>query len=307
VAMIEAIGLSKRYGDKLAVDDLSFRVEPGTVTGFLGPNGSGKSTTIRLMLGLDSGEGTTLFDGRPYRDLDHPARQIGALLDARAFHPGRPARDHLRMIAAGAGIPASRVDEVLHTVGLAAVTRVKPKRFSLGMAQRLGLAAAILGEPHTLILDEPANGLDPQGIRWLRGFLKGYAALGRTVFVSSHLLSEMELMADNLVVIAAGRLVANASVAEFIQSANLATVSIRCGETDRLAKAVAEAGGTVETADGDLLVIAGLSQRAVADLALAQSCPVYELFTRTASLEDSFFAASAGRTEYDAQLELDRS
>jgi ABC-2 type transport system ATP-binding protein len=198
MAIIRASGLSKRYSGKLAVDDLSFEVKPGIVTGFLGPNGAGKSTTMRLMLELDRGPGTTTFDGRTYRELRDPLREVGTLLEATAFHPTRSARNHLRMLGTSNGIALRRVDEMLELVGLSSVARKKPKGFSLGMAQRLGLAAALLGEPHTLILDEPANGLDPAGINWLRGLLKAYAGQGRSVFVSSHLLAEMALMADHL-------------------------------------------------------------------------------------------------------------
>ena len=194
--MIVADGLAKRYGAKPAVDDLSFQVRPGVVTGFLGPNGAGKSTTMRLMLDLDYGQGRTRFDGRRFRDIPHPMREIGTVLEARAFHPTRSARNHLRMLAVGNGVPTRRVDEVLGLVGLGEVAAKRPRGFSLGMAQRLGLAAALLGDPHTLILDEPANGLDPHGIQWLRDLLKSLASQGRTVFVSSHLLPEMALMAD---------------------------------------------------------------------------------------------------------------
>src|SRR6478672_841898 len=207
--MIEVTALTKRYGRTLAVDDLSFQVRPGIVTGFLGPNGAGKSTTMRLMLGLDTGGGRTTFDGRSYRQIRHPMREVGALLEAKAFHPTRTARNHLRMLAAANGIGDGRVDEVLALVGLDGVAGKKPKGFSLGMGQRLGLAAALLGEPQVLLLDEPANGLDPAGINWLRGFLRGYAAEGRVVFVSSHLLAEMSQMADQLVVIGRGRLLAD--------------------------------------------------------------------------------------------------
>ena len=214
--MIVARGLTKRYGDKAAVDDLSFEVRPGVVTGFLGPNGAGKSTTMRLMLDLDYGDGQTRFDGRRFRDIHQPMREIGTVLEGGPFHPTRRARNHLRMLAAANSISTRRVDEVLAMVGLAEVARKKPRGFSLGMAQRLGLAAALLGDPHTLILDEPANGLDPHGIQWLRDLLKMLASQGRTVFVSSHLLPEMALMADELVVIGRGRLIASGTVDSFV-------------------------------------------------------------------------------------------
>ena len=213
--MIEARGLSKRYGRVLAVDGLSFDVRPGVVTGFLGPNGSGKSTTMRLMLGLDAADGGMVrIGGRRYRDLGWPLREVGALLEARAFHPGRSARAHLAALAAGTGIAGSRVDEVLGMTGLLSVAGRRAGKFSLGMAQRLGIAAALLGDPGVLLLDEPVNGLDPEGIRWIRDLMKSLAAEGRIVFVSSHLISEMALTADRLIVIGAGRLLADTTVAE---------------------------------------------------------------------------------------------
>ncbi|HEY7488493.1 MAG TPA: ATP-binding cassette domain-containing protein [Streptosporangiaceae bacterium] len=213
--MIEARGLTKRYGATVAVDALGFDVRPGTVTGFLGPNGSGKSTTLRLILGLDTPEaGAVRIGGRRYRDLRWPLREVGALLEAKAFHPGRTARAHLSALAAGGGIPKSRVDEVLDLVGLTDAARRRAGKFSLGMAQRLGIAAALLGDPGVLLLDEPVNGLDPEGIRWIRGLMKALAAEGRVVLVSSHLISEMALTADHLVVIGQGRLLADTSTAE---------------------------------------------------------------------------------------------
>jgi ABC-2 type transport system ATP-binding protein len=236
--MITATKLAKRYGDHAAVDDLSFEVTPGTVTGFLGPNGAGKSTTMRLMLGLDHGEGETLFDGRRFATIRHPMREIGAVLEARAFHPTRSARNHLRMLAAGSGIPYARVDEVLDLVGLSPVAGRKPKSFSLGMAQRLGLAQAMLGDPSTLILDEPANGLDPHGIQWLRDILKSLAAEGRTVFVSSHLLPEMALMADRLVVIGRGRRIYQGDVDGFVREFTRSTVVVRSPRVSELAAAL---------------------------------------------------------------------
>jgi ABC-2 type transport system ATP-binding protein len=210
---IQAQGLTKRFGGRAVVDDLSFTVEPGRVTGLLGPNGAGKSTTLQLMLGLVLGGGRTLFDGRPYRELANPPREVGAVLDARAFHPRRGARDHLRMLAAGAGVPDRRVDDVLERVGLGAVAHRPAGGFSLGMAQRLGLAAALLGDPRALLLDEPANGLDPHGVAWLRELLRA-AARDRAVLVSSHLLAEMQLLADHVLVIGRGRLLADAPLRE---------------------------------------------------------------------------------------------
>src|ERR671910_2605861 len=246
--MIVANGLSKRYGDKIAVNDLSFQVRPGVVTGFLGPNGAGKSTTMRLMLDLDYGGGETRFDGRRYRDIRHPMREIGTVLEARAFHPTRSARNHLRMLAAANAVSTRRVDEVLTLVGLADVASKKPRGFSLGMAQRLGLAAALLGDPHTLILDEPANGLDPHGIQWLRDLLKMLASQGRTVFVSSHFLPEMALMADELVVIGRGRLIASGTVDSFVRDFTRTSVLVRSPQIDTLLEAVVEAVPAVEVA-----------------------------------------------------------
>ncbi|MGW2345138.1 ABC transporter ATP-binding protein [Streptomyces sp. NPDC001661] len=213
--MIEARGLTKRYGETVAVEDLSFRVRPGSVTGFLGPNGSGKSTTMRMIMGLDRPDaGHVTIDGRPYTELDWPLRRVGALLEARTFHPGRSARGHLSALAAGGGIDPARVDAVLETVGLAAVAHKRAGSFSLGMAQRLGIASALLGDPAVLLFDEPVNGLDPEGVRWIRELLRSLAAEGRTVLLSSHLISEMALTADHLLVIGQGRLLADTSVAE---------------------------------------------------------------------------------------------
>ena len=250
--MIVARGLTKRYGDKAAVDDLSFEVRPGVVTGFLGPNGAGKSTTMRLMLDLDYGGGQTRFDGRRFREVPQPMREIGTVLEGGPFHPTRRARNHLRMLAAASSIPTRRVDEVLALVGLAEVARRKPRGLSLGMAQRLGLAAALLGDPHTLILDEPANGLDPHGIQWLRDLLKMLASQGRTVFVSSHLLPEMALMADELIVIGRGKLIASGTVDSFVSDFTRTSTLVRSPQLDTLIQAVTAAVPTVEvTRDPD--------------------------------------------------------
>ncbi len=298
--MITAEHLGKRYGSTRAVDDLSFAVRPGVVTGFLGPNGAGKSTTMRLMLDLDRGEGQARFDGRRYRDLHHPLREIGVVLEARAFHPTRSARNHLRMLAAANRLPASRADEVLEQVGLGSVARRRPKGFSLGMGQRLGLAAALLGDPHTLLLDEPANGLDPQGIHWLRDFLKAFAARGRTVFVSSHLLSEMALMADELVVLGRGRLIDTGSVTDFVARFTAAAVVVRSPGLDRLAPALAEQGAhAAPQPDGSLLVTGATSEQ-VGDLAASLGVALHELASRTASLEQAFLEATGGATDYEA-------
>ena len=298
MAVIEAQGLAKRFGSTVAVDDLSFVVRPGGVTGFLGPNGAGKSTTIRLMLGLDRGSGSTTFDGRRFGDLEHPMQQVGALLDAKAFHPTRTARNHLRVLAAASKIKKQRVDEVLEFVGLESVAGKKPKEFSLGMGQRLGLAGALLGEPHTLILDEPANGLDPAGIQWLRSFLKDYAGHGRSVFVSSHLLAEMALMADQLVVIGRGRLITSGPVDAFVSSASGTAVIVRGPDLGPLREALDRAEATVSELPEGGLAVNGLTQEQVGDLAFDRSVRLHELMTRTASLEEAFLEATAGSEEF---------
>ena len=298
--MIEATSLSKRYGDTLAVDDLTFSIRPGQVTGFLGPNGAGKSTTMRLMLGLDSGGGRTTFDGRTYRELPHPTRTVGALLEAKAFHPTRSARNHLRMLAAAEGIPARRADEVLALVGLDQVAGKAPKGFSLGMGQRLGLAAALLGDPEVLFLDEPANGLDPQGIIWLRGFLKSYAAGGRSVFVSSHLLAEMAQMADHLVVVGRGRLITDTSTKQFIEHSSRNSIVVRSPEAHRLRPLLAEHGASVSVEDDGALALTGIEQARVGDLAFGAGIVLHELTTRVATLEEAFLEATAGEQQYEA-------
>ena len=299
--MIEVEGLTKRYGDHLAVDDLSFTVRDGSVTGFLGPNGAGKSTAMRLMLGLDTGGGRATFDGRPYRALAEPLREVGALLEAKAFHPTRSARNHLRMLAAAGRIPDARVDELLALVGLEGVARKKPKGYSLGMAQRLGLAAALLGDPKVLILDEPANGLDPQGITWLRGFLQSYAAAGRAVLVSSHLLSEMALMADHLVVIGQGRLISDAPVADFIARSSLGAVVVRGPEPQRLAALLQQRGATVTPEPDGALAVAGLEQAEVGEAAFAAGLVLHELSSRVATLEQAFLEATADAQDHQAR------
>jgi ABC-2 type transport system ATP-binding protein len=300
MALIEARGLSKSYGGKTAVADLTFDVRPGTVTGFLGPNGAGKSTTMRLMLGLDRGAGTTTFDGRPFTALDHPMRHVGALLEAKPFHPTRLARNHLRMLAAANAIPTARVDEVLEQLGIAEVARRKPKTFSLGMGQRLGLAAALLGDPHTLILDEPANGLDPQGIQWMRQLLKHLAGEGRSVFVSSHLLSEMALMADELVVIGKGRMIASGPVADFLKGARGNAVVVRSPDAARLVELVAGRPGVQATGGPGELNLTGITSDEVGDLAFDNGIRLHELSSRTATLEEAFLEATADAEEYRA-------
>ena len=277
--------LGKSFGSVRAVDDLSFTVPDGVVTGFLGPNGAGKSTTMRIMLGLDRGEGRTLFDGQPLIDHPHASRVVGTHLDARPFLPGRTARDHLRMLATDARLPATRIDEVLALVGLTDVADKRPKSFSLGMAQRLGLAGAVLAEPRALMLDEPANGLDPQSIQWLREFLRAYAAQGHAVLVSSHLLSEMQLMAQHVVVIAKGRLVADGTVDELVSQRS--DVLVRCTDAARLAALLRAAGGTV-TEEGAGLSVIGLTTDEIGHLAFDGGLTVLELASRKASLEETF-------------------
>jgi len=277
--------LGKSFGSLRAVDDLSFTVPDGVVTGFLGPNGAGKSTTMRLMLGLDRGEGHTDFDGKPLRDHAHPSRVVGTHLDARPFLPGRTARDHLRMLATEAKLPASRIDHVLAMVGLTEVADERPKNFSLGMAQRLGLAGAVLAEPQALMLDEPANGLDPQSIQWLREFLRHYAAEGRAVLVSSHLLSEMQLMADHVVVIARGQLVADGTIDELVSQRS--DVIVRSTDSARLAGLLRAAGGAVSE-EADALAVTGLTTDEIGRLAFDGGVAVLELATRRASLEETF-------------------
>ncbi len=301
MAVIEARGLSKAYGAKTAVDDLTFEVHPGSVTGFLGPNGAGKSTTMRLMLGLDRGAGTTTFDGVPFTALDHPMRHVGSLLEAKPFHPTRKARNHLRMLAAANGLPLGRVDEVLEQLGLSAVAKKKPKTFSLGMGQRLGLAAALLGDPHTLILDEPANGLDPQGIQWIRQLLKDFAGSGRTVFVSSHLLSEMALMADQLVVIGRGKMIASGPIEDFVKGSSRNAVIVRSPQATELAALLTSAGAAVEPGEG-LLTVVGMEPAAIGDLAFDNRIRVHELAPRAATLEEAFLEATEGSQEYEAHV-----
>lgn len=303
MAVIEARGLAKSYGGKPAVAGLSFDVRPGTVTGFLGPNGAGKSTTMRLMLGLDRGEGTCTFDGQPFTAYTQPMRAVGALLEAKPFHPTRSARNHLRMLAAANDIPRGRVDEVLGLVGLADVAGKKPSTFSLGMGQRLGLAAALLGNPHTLILDEPANGLDPQGIHWLRGLLKALASEGRSVFVSSHLLSEMALMADELVVIGRGRMIANGRVEEFTKQSTRNHVLVRTPQAHDLAALIghrlAGTGSVQASATGELNVI-GLEASEIGDLAFENGIRIHELSVRRATLEEAFLELTGEAQEFRA-------
>ena len=301
--LIEAHELTKRFGDTLAVDHLSFTVEPGRVTGFLGPNGAGKSTTMRLICGLDRPQGgTATIGGLAYRQLVRPLRTVGALLEARSMHPGRSARNHLLFLAETQGFPARRVDEVLDLSGLRAVAGKRVGGFSLGMTQRLGIAAAMLGDPRVLLLDEPGNGLDPEGIRWVRNFMKQLAAEGRTVFVSSHLMSEMAVTADHLIVIGRGRLIAAASTQEFIQRSSERSVLVRTPDPARLGELIRGAGGTIqqeESPDGVAsLVVTGLPAPRIGELAAAASVVLHELTPRLPSLEEAFMELTADSVEY---------
>jgi len=301
--MIEARGLTKRYGDKVAVDNLSFTVRPGVVTGFLGPNGAGKSTTMRMIVGLDRPtQGVVTVNGRPYRDLPAPLREVGALLEAKAAHPGRSAYKHLLALAQTHGIPRTRVDEVIGLVGLTEVAGKRLGGFSLGMGQRLGIASALLGDPGTLILDEPVNGLDPEGIRWIRSLLRGLAAEGRTVFVSSHLMSEMALTATHLIVVGRGRLIEDVSVEDFIRRASGQAMRVRSPEAARLGAALAALGGTISASDAgpDALEVAGLTGKDIGESARAQGIAIYELTPRTVSLEDAFMDVTRDAVEYNA-------
>jgi ABC-2 type transport system ATP-binding protein len=297
--MIDVQGLSKRYGDRLAVDDLTFTVKPGIVTGFLGPNGAGKSTTMRLILGLDRpSAGRAIVNGRAYRDFEAPLHEVGALLEARAIHTGRSAYNHLLAQAQTHAIGRDRVDEVIRLVGLESVARKRVGGFSLGMGQRLGIAAALLGDPATLILDEPSNGLDPEGIRWIRNLLKQLAAEGRTVFVSSHLMSEIALTAERLVVIGRGRLIADTSVEEFVRSASGdAGVRVRSADPGRLAELLAAQGAHVED-DGDALSVSGTTSEEIGRLALEGGIALSELVVQEVSLEDAFMRITRDSLEF---------
>src|SRR5262252_4329679 len=299
--MIEAKGLTKRYGETVAVDNLSFVVEPGRITGFLGPNGAGKTTTMRLILGLDRPTGGSVtVNGRPFGQLAWPMREVGALLDAKAVHGGRSAYNHLLCVAQTNNLPRRRIGEVLELVGLSEVAGKRSKGFSLGMGQRLGIAAALLGDPQILMFDEPVNGLDPEGILWIRNLMKTLASEGRTVFISSHLMSEMENTADHLLVIGRGRLIADCSVNEFIAANSQLNVRVRTPSPDQLVLAVAAKGGTA-TADGDgTLQVRGMAADAVGDIAFEQGIRLHELTTTHASLEEAFMALTADSVEFHA-------
>jgi ABC-2 type transport system ATP-binding protein len=299
--MIEARSLTKRYGSTVAVSDLSFTIQPGMVTGFLGPNGAGKTTTMRMILGLDRPTaGKVTVGGVPFARLKWPMREVGALLDAKAVHGGRNARSYLLSLAQTNDIPRRRVEEVLGIVGLSDVARKRSKGFSLGMSQRLGIAAALLGDPRILMFDEPVNGLDPEGIRWIRTLMRGLASEGRTVLVSSHLMSEMESTADHLLVIGRGRLITDCSMAEFLAGASGQSVRVRTTAADVLAAAISAAGGTVSAVSGDELDVHGFTEDQVAEVAFANGVRVQHLAASKASLEQAFMELTANSVEYHA-------
>jgi ABC-2 type transport system ATP-binding protein len=304
--MIDANGLSKRYGEKVAVDDLTFTVKPGIVTGFLGPNGSGKSTTMRLIIGLDTPtKGSVSVNGGSYRDQRAPLHEVGVLLEARAVHPGRSARNHLLALAQTQGIPSSRVDELIELAGLQEVARKRVGQFSLGMGQRLGIAQALLGDPKTLILDEPINGLDPEGIHWIRDLLKSLAAEGRTVFLSSHLMSEMALTAEHLIIVGRGRLIRDVSVADFVRESSKKIVRVRSPQASELREAVLGADVRVWSDEPNLLEIEGLDAKQIGETAAGNGFVLYELAPQQASLEEAFMELTRTETEYHASPQIE--
>ncbi|MFC8984468.1 ABC transporter ATP-binding protein [Streptomyces sp. NPDC057115] len=299
--MIELEGLTKRYGEKVAVNNLTFTVQPGIVTGFLGPNGAGKTTTMRMVLGLDRPTaGDVRIEGKRYDQLKDPLKSVGALLDAKALHGGRTAFNHLLCLAQSNGIPRQRVHEVLDTVGLTAVAKKKAKGFSLGMGQRLGIAGALLGDPRILMFDEPVNGLDPEGIHWIRMLMKSLAQQGRTVFVSSHLMSEMALTADHLVVIGQGRLLADTSMADFIQRNSRSYVRVRSPQREQLLDAFHEAGITAVESGSGVLEVDGSKAEQIGELAARHQIVLHELSPQQASLEEAFMQLTAESVEYHA-------
>ncbi|MER7170947.1 ABC transporter ATP-binding protein [Streptomyces mesophilus] len=301
--MIRANGLTKKYGDKTVVDDLSFEVKPGTVTGFLGPNGAGKSTTMRMLLGLDAPtRGTATLGGRSYAGHAAPLTEVGALLEARSVHPGRSARNHLIALALTHGIPGSRVDHVLDLAGITEVAGKRVKGFSLGMGQRLGIAAALLGDPATVILDEPVNGLDPEGVLWIRNLLKSLAAEGRTVLVSSHLMSEMALTADHLVIIGRGKLLADTTVDSFVREAGAGAVKVVTPSATELAALLAGPSVTVTSDSPGTLDVRGTDAEQIGRTAAAHGIPLFELTPRAASLEQAFMDLTRDSVEYNATV-----
>ncbi|GAB3389025.1 ABC transporter ATP-binding protein [Humibacter soli] len=301
--MIEIEGLTKRYGPKLAVDDVSFTVRPGIVTGFLGPNGAGKSTTMRMIVGLDKPTaGHALVAGKPYAKHPAPLHEVGALLEAKAVHTGRTAFNHLRALAATHGIPKSRVHDVIAMTGLESVANKRVGGFSLGMGQRLGIAAALLGDPHTLILDEPVNGLDPEGVRWVREFCRYLASEGRTVFISSHLMSEMSQTADHLIVLGRGRVLADAPISDVIAGATRRLVRVRTPRAQELTAALAGPDVTVTSYDDGALEVAGLDASRIGDIAAASGVALHELTPLNASLEDAYLELTQDEVEYHSEV-----
>ncbi len=299
--MIEVTNLTKRFGDNTAVDDVSFTVQPGHVTGFLGPNGAGKTTTLRAIAGLDRPTaGSTRVNGRPLTDYDAPLRELGVLLDAGYLQPGRRAEAHLHAIAATHGLGRKRVQEVLELTGISEVARRRAGTFSLGMRQRLGIAAALLGDPHTLILDEPINGLDPDGVIWVRTLLKQLAAEGRTVFLSSHLMSEMAVTADHLIIIGRGRLIADAPLQEILAATHDARVIVRTPDANRLSALLAAPRVTITSVAADSLEITGMTAPEIANVAAAAGIPLYELTTHATSLEEAYLSLTENSVQYRA-------
>jgi ABC-2 type transport system ATP-binding protein len=300
-SMIEVQSLTKRYGAKVAVDDLTFGVEQGKVTGFLGPNGAGKTTTMRCILGLDyPDKGTVVIDGQAFRDYAYPMREVGALLEAKAVHGGRSAYNHLLCLAQTNNLPKRRIGEVLDLVGLTEVAKKRSKGFSLGMSQRLGIAATLLGDPKVVMFDEPVNGLDPEGILWIRNLMKALAAEGRTVFVSSHLMSEMENTADHLIVIGRGKLIADCTMKQFVAQASGAAVRVRTPAGDQLIRAVSAKGATASPDDDGSIEVRGMSAEQVGDLAFSEGIRLHELTVVRASLEEAFMELTADSVEYHA-------
>jgi ABC-2 type transport system ATP-binding protein len=298
--MIETRGLTKHFGRTVAVDDLSFSVRPGVVTGFLGPNGAGKSTTMRLILGLDRPtKGAAFVNGHPFAKAKAPMREVGALLDAKAVHGGRTARAHLLSLTQSNGLPTRRVDETLELTGLTAVAKKRIGGFSLGMSQRLGIAAALLGDPQVLMFDEPVNGLDPEGIIWIRALMKALAANGRTVFVSSHLMNEMAVTADHLIVIGKGKLLADMTTKDFIAANSATTVRVRTPQPEELLDVLAQQGLDVHRVDS-YLEVAGVTTDTIGELAAAHSVTLHELFAQRSSLEDAFMEMTQDAVEYHA-------
>jgi len=305
--VIEALHLTKRYGDKIAVDDLSFTVRPGVVTGFLGPNGAGKSTTMRMTLGLDAPTaGSITVNGRPFAEHTHPLQEVGALLEARGVHPGRSARNHLLALAATAGIGTSRVDDVIDMVGLSDVASKRVGAFSLGMGQRLGIASALLADPDVLLLDEPVNGLDPDGVRWIRNLLRGFADEGRTVFLSSHLMSEMALTADHVIVIGRGRLLRDQSMTDFIASAGATRVRVRSPEAARLADILRRQVTMIDVIADGILDIEGMTSDDIGIAAAGAQITLYELATQAGSLEEAYMVLTEQAVDFHTHTVGDR-